>query len=196
MEWEFDIDKLIKIFTYDVVVHKFGINSGSFEFYRNGGHPSNQTALRIENENGIDLTPFMVFKNVKTMGDKIKMYRILGHFSLRELAEEIDVTYETLRNWENDITVPTERYIRELCMVFGVHSRVFKTEHWKIQVKLEELNKQVKELANEWTHSKNTVDSNLIEQAQELLAEMKVLGIAKELILKQGSETVGEEFVY
>lgn len=67
---------------------------------------------------------------MKTIGSKIKEARTDKELSRRSLIEKlkplgVDVTEQTLINWENDITVPTADLIEPLAKALGVRNGFF-----------------------------------------------------------------------
>lgn len=53
-------------------------------------------------------------------GEVIKKYRVKNNLSRPELAKMMDISRNTLMNWENNKSCPDTRYVRELCQILGI----------------------------------------------------------------------------
>ena len=58
--------------------------------------------------------------NRLTSGEVIKKYRLKNNLSRPELAKLMDLSRNTLMNWENDKSSPDARYVRELVQILGI----------------------------------------------------------------------------
>lgn len=56
----------------------------------------------------------------KTFGEEIRKYRIDSGFQIRELAEMVGVTEDTIINWEKDRTKPTINNILAIDQLFSL----------------------------------------------------------------------------
>ncbi|MCH5156710.1 MAG: helix-turn-helix domain-containing protein [Clostridiales bacterium] len=54
------------------------------------------------------------------LGEKIWRLREIHHLSQEELAEQLEVTRQTVSNWENDKAVLDAEKLAKLCAIFGV----------------------------------------------------------------------------
>jgi len=59
---------------------------------------------------------------MNTMGERIYELRKQSNMSQGELADELDVSRQTISKWENDSSIPELDKIIRLCEVFGVSS--------------------------------------------------------------------------
>ena len=50
----------------------------------------------------------------RTMGERLRMYRYRKNMTIKELAEIVNVTPATIRNYERDVTMPN---INRLCAI-------------------------------------------------------------------------------
>ncbi|MFQ6805208.1 MAG: helix-turn-helix transcriptional regulator [Lachnospiraceae bacterium] len=55
-----------------------------------------------------------------TSGEVIKKYRLKNNLSRPELAKMMDLSRNTLMNWENDKSCPDTKYVRELVQILGI----------------------------------------------------------------------------
>lgn len=55
-----------------------------------------------------------------SLAENIKYFRLMHKLSAKQLAEKIDVSPNTISNWEKDVGSPKMHYIQQLCNVFGI----------------------------------------------------------------------------
>ncbi len=58
--------------------------------------------------------------NPQSMGERLRMYRCRKNMTKKELAKIIGVTPTTIRNYENDLTVPNIQRLAELSAALDV----------------------------------------------------------------------------
>lgn len=54
------------------------------------------------------------------ISEKIKQLRKKNGYTQLELAKELGLTRSSVNAWEQDISIPSTKYIRELAKLFGV----------------------------------------------------------------------------
>ena len=62
---------------------------------------------------------------MQTLGERIKELRKSSGISQEHLAEILDVTRNTISNWENDCTSPTSQFLDKMCKYFNVEIDYF-----------------------------------------------------------------------
>ena len=59
------------------------------------------------------------------IGEQIKRYRKKKNLTQNELAQKLDLSQETIFNWENNLETPTEDDINKIIKVLGVSKKQF-----------------------------------------------------------------------
>ncbi len=68
-----------------------------------------------------------IFKkqNMETYGQTVKKYRLKKGLSAEALADLLDVTKGTIRNWECGLARPDVDYVRKMCSIFDIEPNDF-----------------------------------------------------------------------
>ena len=51
------------------------------------------------------------------LGRNIKKYRLLSGFSMREMAEQLGVSHQTIKKYEDDIMIPNSERLIEIAKI-------------------------------------------------------------------------------
>lgn len=76
------------------------------------------------------------------IGDRIRQYRELRHFSQKEFAEKLGVTNSRVSNWEQGINRPDVDFLKTICEVLNVSP----SELLDVHLNAEEFTEQEKQL--------------------------------------------------
>lgn len=55
-------------------------------------------------------------------GKRLKKLRIANGMTQTDLAEKLNITYQTVGNWEQNVSLPSIDILKELTKIFGVTS--------------------------------------------------------------------------
>ena len=76
------------------------------------------------------------------IGDRIRQYRELRHFSQKEFAEKLGVTNSRVSNWEQGINRPDVDFLKTICEVLNVSP----SDLLDVHLNAEEFTEQEKQL--------------------------------------------------
>ena len=76
------------------------------------------------------------------IGDRIRQYRELRHFSQKKFAEKLGVTNSRVSNWEQGINRPDVDFLKTICEVLNVSP----SELLDVHLNAEEFTEQEKQL--------------------------------------------------
>lgn len=62
---------------------------------------------------------------MQTLGEKIRELRKKSGLTQEELSYEIDVSRQTICNWEANTTTPNAQCVNNLCKLFNVEATYF-----------------------------------------------------------------------
>lgn len=111
-----------------------------------------------------------------TLGASIKSYRLKNGLTQNELAEKLNVSYQTISKWENDTNEPDIRTLNMLCEIFNCTlNELVNGEQKKVEENVESNESGIKEEKSVQT---NTQTTN-ITSAETVLEPKVKIGVCK-----------------
>lgn len=121
------------------------------------------------------------------LGDKLLNLRRIKKYSQEQLALKMDVSRQTISNWESNLSSPDLNQALKLCSLFNVDIKELVDENTEVSTKRRSTNKIISKLIGKESY---IITSELVEEYNCLCTVLEIDNEWVKIEYKKGKRTV------